>query len=149
MSKNRADRDNLAERDRLAQFRASGGPADVSADRSLALVAEQLEWLRTVSDDVLGSAIVRAGSCMNELVDGDRPGWLFDDTTDRGSAALVCAECPVRGECLELELRLFGAEKLGMWGALGEDGRRALHPVWLQARDDATDADGTGRGGDR
>ena len=33
------------------------------------------------------------------------------------------------GECLELELRMFGEQTVGVWGALGEDDRRALVPL--------------------
>jgi WhiB family transcriptional regulator, redox-sensing transcriptional regulator len=142
MPKNQANRANHAEQD---DFLLLGG----TNEESLTAAAERLEWLRPASDEVLGSAIVRAGSCMDEFVDGDRPGWLFDETTDHGSAALVCMGCPVRDECLELELRLFGAQKLGMWGALGEDGRRALHPVWSRMRGNVADSHDAGRGGDR
>jgi WhiB family redox-sensing transcriptional regulator len=131
-------------------------------DDRLTAVAASLEWVRPASDDVLGAAVVRHGSCMDVLPDGDRPGWLFDDQTDSTVAARVCAGCPVRDECLELELRLFGAQQLGMWGGLGEDERRALHPVWARLREhvadgtgldgadvDTADVDGAGRGGDR
>ena len=38
--------------------------------------------------------------------------------------------CPVQQECLELELRMFGDQTVGVWGALGEDDRRALVPHW-------------------
>ena len=78
---------------------------------------------------------------MDAMPDGDRPGWLFDNSTDPDVAARVCARCPVQDECLELELRLFGAQKLGMWGVLGADGRCALHRVWTQVREDATSRD--------
>jgi WhiB family redox-sensing transcriptional regulator len=71
---------------------------------------------------------------MDAMSDGDRPGWLFDNGTDPDVAAQVCARCPVQDECLELELRLFGARKLGMWGVLGQDGRCALHTVWACRR---------------
>ena len=47
---------------------------------------------------------------------------------------------------MELELRLFGAQKLGMWGVLGQDGRCALHTVWACRRrgeiERLADADG-------
>jgi WhiB family redox-sensing transcriptional regulator len=41
---------------------------------------------------------------------------------------------PVRAECLEFELRVGGAETVGVWGALNEDDRRALHAVWSRRR---------------
>jgi WhiB family redox-sensing transcriptional regulator len=48
-------------------------------------------------------------------------------------AARMCVGCPVQRECLELELRTAGADSVGVWGALCEIDRRALHKVW-QAR---------------
>ena len=59
--------------------------------------------------------------------DGDPPSWLFGDGDDRDVAARLCAGCPVRDPCLELELRLFGDQTVGVWGALGEEDRRVLH----------------------
>ena len=112
----------------------------------LGVIVERLAPWRSTSDDALAAIVVVIGACLGETSDGDRPGWLFDDSADRELAALICAECPVSDACLELELRLFGAARLGMWGSLGEDGRRALHPVWAQGRPDVADS---GRRGDR
>jgi WhiB family redox-sensing transcriptional regulator len=103
----------------------------------LSIIAERLTPWRSASNDALAVAVIAAGACLDDTCDGDRPGWLFDHTTERELAALICADCPVSDACLELELRLFGAARLGMWGPLGEDGRRALHPVWVRAREDA------------
>ena len=50
---------------------------------------------------------------------------------DREFARLLCGGCPVQDECLELELRTAGDQTVGVWGALFEDDRRALHPLWL------------------
>jgi WhiB family redox-sensing transcriptional regulator len=149
MSKNRANHADHDERDSKALHLDANGPAVADAEERLTGAAERLEWVRPASDDALGAAIVRAGSCMDTLPNGDRPGWLFDSETDPGVAARVCAGCPVQDECLELELRLFGAQKLGMWGVLGEGNRRALHPIWAHLREHAIDRDGTGHGGDR
>ena len=118
--------------------------ADPPIGESLDAITEQLLPLRPAPNDVLGEIVIQAGSCLDETTDPARPGWLFDDTTEPDTAAQMCADCPVRYACLELELRLFGAAKPGMGGALGEDGRRALHPVWLQAREDATGAESRG-----
>lgn len=46
----------------------------------------------------------------------------------------MCAGCPVRAECLELELRVGGAQPVGVWGALNEEDRRALHAIWSRRR---------------
>lgn len=43
---------------------------------------------------------------------------------DCGAAKSVCANCPVTNECLEYALA--AGEKYGVWGGVGEDGRRKL-----------------------
>jgi WhiB family redox-sensing transcriptional regulator len=98
---------------------AVNGTADAAGGEWLADAAMRLERVRPASNDALGAAVAGAGSCMDAMSDGDRPGWLFDNGTDPDVAVRVCARCPVQDECLELELRLFGARKLGMWGVLG------------------------------
>jgi WhiB family redox-sensing transcriptional regulator len=62
------------------------------------------------------------------------PDWSGDDLADREIAARICAGCPVRLECLELELRTSGDATLGVWGALPAEDVRALYPVWLSRR---------------
>src|SRR3954454_10992170 len=99
-------------------------------DRWLAQIAQRLRRLRSVPSAVLADAVAERGACMTVLTDDQAPGWLFDSGTDREVAARLCAGCPVQSECLELELRLFGEETVGVWGALGEDDRRALVPHW-------------------
>ena len=49
-------------------------------------------------------------------------------------ATRLCAGCPVRAECLEFELRIGGDQTVGVWGALNQDDRRALHKVWACRR---------------
>lgn len=98
-------------------------------------IAARLDRVQAVPDDVLGAAVVRYGACMQTQDDGEPPGWLHDVQTDRELAARLCAGCPVQDECLELELRLLGEQTVGVWGALGEDDRRALHPIWRRHRD--------------
>jgi WhiB family redox-sensing transcriptional regulator len=39
-------------------------------------------------------------------------------------AKAICAECPVRAECLDYAIR--NAEKFGVWGGLSERERRSL-----------------------
>ena len=47
-------------------------------------------------------------------------------------ALALCANCPVRGECLELSLRQWhGAGRYGIWGGTLERERRALRRRWL------------------
>ena len=117
-----------------------------SGNNSLSDIVERLAPWQFAFSDSLASVVRTGGSCLDETSDGDCPGWLFDETTERGLAAEICDHCPVHDPCLELELRVLGAAKVGMWGVLGEDGRRALHPLWRQARENATD---TGSRGDQ
>jgi WhiB family redox-sensing transcriptional regulator len=56
----------------------------------------------------------------------------------------MCAGCPVRAECLELELRVGGEQSVGVWGALNEQDRRALHALWSRRRRFLLEAIGDG-----
>ena len=101
-----------------------------SDDRVLAGIARRLARLRSVP-----SRCARGDRCGGRrLHGGDRrdgpPRWLHQAGSDRELAARLCAGCPVQPECLELELRMFGEQTVGVWGALGEDDRRALVPHW-------------------
>ena len=52
-------------------------------------------------------------------------GESADERRVRESAAKrICADCPVRRECLDYALRV--RESLGIWGGLDETERRAL-----------------------
>jgi WhiB family redox-sensing transcriptional regulator len=62
------------------------------------------------------------------------PEWTGDALTDRELAARICADCPVRSECLELQLRTSGDHTLGVWGALHVEDLRAVYPVWRSRR---------------
>jgi WhiB family redox-sensing transcriptional regulator len=143
MSINRANQANHVE----SSSRVNDEQRD---DGLLTPIAARLDRFEPVSKDALGAIVVNSGGCMDALPNGDRPGWLFDEQTPREIAVGVCARCPVADACLELELRLFGTERLGMWGALGERGRRELHPVWQRRRagrlsDDTSERDGGAR----
>ncbi|RLK60401.1 WhiB family transcriptional regulator [Actinokineospora cianjurensis] len=85
-------------------------------------IAWRLDRLRWVPTSVL-DAVVRRDGDMKE------PDW---SGTDREVAARLCAECPVRDECLELELRTAGEATAGVFGGLGDEDRRALYPHWLR-----------------
>lgn len=95
--------------------------------RWLVETAARLDALTNVPNEALADAVARDGACMYTHPAGDPPSWLFEDGDDRGVAARLCAGCPVRDPCLELELRLFGDLTVGVWGALGEEDRRVLH----------------------
>ncbi|WP_246127537.1 WhiB family transcriptional regulator [Amycolatopsis rhizosphaerae] len=101
----------------------------------LTSLATELDRYEQVPDDVLTDIVNRDGACMWLYTNGMVPEWSCDDRTDRQLAAGICADCPVRLPCLELELRTAGLFTLGVWGALSEEDRRALYPVWLARRE--------------
>lgn len=106
----------------------------VNPDDYFEVLAAELDRYAHVPTDVLWEIVTRDGACMALYVAGDEPEWSGDDLTDRELAARICAGCPMRRECLELELRTAGATTTGVWGALCDDDRRAVFTVWLDRR---------------
>jgi WhiB family redox-sensing transcriptional regulator len=103
----------------------------VSPDEDrLADIAARLDRLVNVPTDVLADIVMANGACVWCYGEGDPPPLTGQDTPDRELAARICAGCPVQDECLELELRYAGRDTVGVWGALAEDDRRALYPLW-------------------
>jgi WhiB family redox-sensing transcriptional regulator len=105
----------------------------VNPDDYFEVIAAGLDRLEHVPDGVLWAIVTREGSCMWLYRLGLEPEWTGDEP-DRELATRSCAGCPVRAECLEFELRIAGEQTVGVWGALNEDDRRALHKVWLCRR---------------
>jgi WhiB family transcriptional regulator, redox-sensing transcriptional regulator len=98
-------------------------------------VAAGLDRLADVPTDMLWTVVTRDGACMALVPGGpDWPEFTGQPVTDRELAARICAGCPVRDACLELEFRTAGADGLGVWGALNEGDRRAVYPLWLARR---------------
>jgi WhiB family transcriptional regulator, redox-sensing transcriptional regulator len=106
----------------------------VEPQENFAQVVAGLDGLADVPDDVLFDMVTRDGACMVLSRLNIVPQWTGDDLTDRELAARICADCLVRRECLELELRTSGDQSLGVWGALPADDVRALHPMWRSRR---------------
>lgn len=102
-------------------------------------INSELARFQLTPDEVLWEVVTRDGSCMEPYRLGDEPTWTGNKVADRGLAARICAGCPVRWQCLELELRTSGNQPLGVWGALSEDEIKALHPAWLARRAQAQD----------
>lgn len=98
-------------------------------------IAWRLGRLRWLPDDLLAGTVLRDGRCLWAYTEGDPPQLTGLDSADLELAARLCAECPVVDECLERELRTAGEQTTGVWGALGEDDRRALYPHWRRVRD--------------
>lgn len=93
-------------------------------------IVAQLDRYADVPDDVLFTVVTRDGLCFWVFDRQDLPELTGEDEPDRKLAAHLCAGCPVMSECLELELRAAGEDTVGVWGALAEDDRRAVHRVW-------------------
>ncbi len=100
----------------------------------LEAIAGRLDRLRHVPDDVLADLVTQDGLCPWLLRRGALPDWDDCAPSDRELAARLCEGCPVVDQCLELELRTEGQTTTGVWGALPEDDRRALHRVWRHRR---------------
>jgi WhiB family transcriptional regulator, redox-sensing transcriptional regulator len=84
-----------------------------------------------LNDHELLVRVYRQARCATSCLDPDE--W-FPLTADVGRAReqaaraiAICAECPVRAECLELSLRhSFGIGVYGVWGGLVAGERREL-----------------------
>jgi WhiB family redox-sensing transcriptional regulator len=97
-------------------------------------IAARLDRYADVPSDVLAEVVTRDGLCFWAFDRAEIPELSGEDTPDRELAAGLCAGCPVINECLELELRSTGANTVGVWGALAETDRRAVHRIWQQRR---------------
>jgi WhiB family redox-sensing transcriptional regulator len=93
-----------------------------------------LDRLCSVPMALLAHVVLRDGACMWPAAGNDLPAWLGDCLTDQELADRLCAGCPVRDECLELDLRTAGPATVGVWGGLTDDDRRALYPLWERRR---------------
>lgn len=113
-------------------------------DGFLTRIVRRLARLRAVPSGILAEIVAWDGACLQVSADDRPPRWLHENGTDRELAARLCQGCPVQVECLELELRIFGDQTVGVWGALDEDDRRALVPIWRWQS-----APGPAAGGDR
>lgn len=103
----------------------------------LAAIAAKLDRLMWTPTSVLADLVTEDGLCFWAFARGDVPEIAGELPADRELAAWLCAGCPVQDECLELDLRDAGPDTVGVWGAMTEDDRRALHPLWI-AREDTT-----------
>lgn len=99
-----------------------------------AAIARRLDRHEAVPVDVLTGLVTREGLCFWAFDRDEMPELSGEDTPDRELAARLCAGCPVIDECLELELRTAGEETVGVWGALAETDRRAVHRMWRWRR---------------
>jgi WhiB family transcriptional regulator, redox-sensing transcriptional regulator len=110
-------------------------------DLRLIDIAWQLDRLRWVPRAVLADMVQLDGLCQWIYPASELAAPTGIGTADRELAVQYCAGCPVRDECLELELRTAGASTVGVWGGLPEQDRRALLPYWLERGERADDPD--------
>jgi WhiB family redox-sensing transcriptional regulator len=106
----------------------------VNPDEFFEVIAAKLDRFELVPDDVLWEIVTRDGACVQPYRLDIEPEWARDELTDRELAALICSDCPVKWECLELQLRTTGEDTSGVWGALSAEDVRALYPVWRSRR---------------
>jgi WhiB family redox-sensing transcriptional regulator len=118
-------------------------PRNDSRGKNYEELAAELDELCLVPTEVLADWVTVRGRCLWETTFGDPPEWTCEEESDRELATRLCAGCPVRAECLEFELRVAGEDTVGVWGALNQDDRRALHKVWTCRRRTEIEALGT------
>jgi WhiB family transcriptional regulator, redox-sensing transcriptional regulator len=106
----------------------------VNPDDFVEEIVARLDRFERVPDDVLWEIVTGDGTCTWLYRLDLEPEWTGDPLSDRELAARICVDCPVRQECLELELRTSGDQTLGVWGALPADDVRAVYPLWLARR---------------
>jgi WhiB family transcriptional regulator, redox-sensing transcriptional regulator len=104
-------------------------------------LAAGLDRWHLVPIEVLQEVVTLHGLCLGGLWPEEEPDWDDCAPSDRALAARLCKECPVIYQCLELDLRIDGPCTTGVWGALPEDDRRALHPIWQRRRQERPIAD--------
>lgn len=86
---------------------------------------DELDRYRDVPTDVLARIVV--AECAAPLAD-------LDGESDVDLAERICGACRAPLACVELELRLHGADTIGVWGGLPEDAVRNLCRGWLDRR---------------
>jgi len=118
-------------------------------DRRLAEIAARLDRFAKVPTEVLANIVMGHGACVWCYGEGDPPPLTGNDTADRELAARICDGCPVQDHCLELEMRWAGEDTVGVWGALSEQDRRALYPLWRARGTSAVREHDTEEGGDQ
>lgn len=104
-------------------------------DDRLHEIVTRLEPLMLVPTDVLVEIVRQGCVCQWVLVtDAEPPEPTSKESADRELAEQLCLGCTAHDACLELELRLYGADTLGVWAGLSDQDRRALYPIWLAHR---------------
>jgi Transcription factor WhiB len=87
------------------------------------------------SDEEIGAEVTSKARCARASLDPDAWFPISIDVEaarrEAASAIAICADCPVRGACLELSLRQWRIGQHGVWGGLVPAERAALRRRWL------------------
>jgi len=97
-------------------------------------IAATLDSYANLDGDSLWELVFRRGACMRPDFNDELPDFASEDEDERLAALRICSSCPVRWECLELDLRTSGAEPSGVWGGFGPEDRSAIHEYWVARR---------------
>lgn len=98
------------------------------------MIAETLDSYANLDTALLWELVFRTGACMIPDLHFELPDFASEAESERLAALRICASCPVRWECLELDLRKSGAEPSGVWGGFGPEDRAAIHEYWAALR---------------
>jgi WhiB family transcriptional regulator, redox-sensing transcriptional regulator len=88
-----------------------------------------------LTDRALRAQVTSKARCADGTLDPDE--WFPVSTEaeaarrEAAAAIAICADCPVRGACLELALRHWTIGQHGVWGGLVAAERAALRRPWL------------------
>lgn len=97
-------------------------------------MAAEAEELAIVPTEILADWVTDRGHCLWMATFGELPAWPGGAELDRELATRMCGGCPVRAECLELELRAADEGRDDARCALHPDDLRTLHGMWSARR---------------
>nr|WP_031468075.1 WhiB family transcriptional regulator [Sciscionella sp. SE31] len=97
-------------------------------------IADRLDRFAEVETDKLAEVVGAEGACMVAMTEPEPPVLTGEAVTDRNLAERVCSGCQFQTACLELELRWSGPYQVGVFGALPDEDRRDLYPIWRARR---------------
>ncbi|WP_020499147.1 WhiB family transcriptional regulator [Sciscionella marina] len=97
-------------------------------------IADRLDRFAEVETDKLAEVVGTEGACMVAMTEPEPPVLTGEEVTDRNLAERLCSGCMFQEACLELELRWSGPVQVGVFGALPDEDRRDLYPIWRARR---------------
>lgn len=97
-------------------------------------IADRLDRFTEATTDQLAEAVGAEGACMVAMTSPEPPALTGEEVTDRNLAERICSGCRFQEACLELLLRWSGPVQVGVFGALPDEDRRDLYPIWRARR---------------